>query len=178
MMHRLIYATQKLQRFLSGVEIILPVSTSLGLAALAVARSEIGNGESEVNNEGPHVTRYRGNMANFDGPWCAAFVSHCLIHGSAKIGKLCPVKRIHNAKRLWRACVAAGCEVTEPQLGDIVLWHRGAQGATTGHIGIVSKVDGQNFWSIEGNAGPPPSPVAEHAHRLGERNLLGFARLA
>jgi hypothetical protein len=55
----------------------------------------------------------------------------------------------------------------------IVVWHRGAPGAWTGHVGVVSQADEQRFRSIEGNSGPAGDRVAEMQHHLGEANLLG-----
>lgn len=96
-----------------------------------------------------------------------------------------PVKRSHGAKKLFANCLKVGVRVDRPAPGDIVLWHRGAAGARTGHIGIVSRVDGGEFWSIEGNKGGGknkagvfiPSKVREFNHEIGEALLLGFCRL-
>lgn len=147
-----------------------------GLAALDIAEAEMGRGESTANNEGPDIDRYR--KGGVDGAWCAAFVSYCLEEGAARIAKRLPVARSHNAKRLFARCVKAGREVGLPAPGDIVLWHRGAQGARTGHIAIVRQVheDG-SFTTIEGNRGGFPSKVREYLHEQGEALLLGFARL-
>ena len=150
----------------------------LGLAALEVARHEIGRGETGANNRGPDVARYRRGVD--DGqPWCAAFVSYCLEEAALHLGlATCPVARSHAAKRLWRHCAAAGLAVEHPREGDLALWHRGIAGARTGHIGLVSRADRLSslFWAIEGNKGAPPASVREFDHALGEGGLLGFAR--
>lgn len=156
----------------------------LGEAVLKIAFAEIGKGEAGANNVGPDLDRYR--RGGPDGAWCAAFVSWCLEQGCEAIGEpLCPIGRSHNAKRLFNNALAVGARVTRPIARDLVLWHRGATGAVTGHIGIVSKVDGNSFHSIEGNRGGGtdargtfhPSLVREFLHELGEPLLLGFARL-
>ena len=140
---------------------------------LAVAKGEIGKGESGANNSGAAVAKYR-NGGKGKGPWCAAFVSWCIEHSDVA-GK---VKRSHGAKRLFRRVVRAGAFTDDDPLpGDIVCWHRGKKGSWKGHIGIVSRVEGSTFWAIEGNRGRFPSKVAEYRHELDEAMLIGFARV-
>ena len=154
----------------------LPGPTTLYAAAvLKVATQNIGRGESLGNNSGPDLDAYRKGGAG--GAWCAAFVSHCLEHGAKGVEMPCPVTRSHRAKKLFKNALAVGTRVERPRPGDVVLWHRGAKGAATGHIGIVSRVEGNAFWSIQGNKGAFPSKVREYGSEIGEALLLGFARL-
>jgi hypothetical protein len=149
--------------------------SQIGLAALDVARQEIGHGEVGRNNAGPDLDRYRAGGPG--GPWCAAFVSHCLEQGARQIGATLPLRRSHGARTLFARCVAAGERVEDPRPGDVVLWSRGAANSWTGHVGIVSRVENRGFWSVEGNRGAFPSRVREYGHECGEANLIGFARL-
>jgi hypothetical protein len=55
----------------------------------------------------------------------------------------------------------------------IVVWHRGAPGAATGHIGVVATVNGRAFTTIEANSGPGSNAVATMARSLADANLLG-----
>ncbi len=146
---------------------------------LAVARSELGNGETLGNNRGPDLDRYRGKQGNDEGAWCAAFVIFCIEEACKRIGRSCPVKRSHNAKRLWKNILAAGgTRVDFPAPGDIPLWHRGAKNALTGHIAIQATPVKLGEWSaIEGNKGGWPSTVREFPHVVGEPLFLGWARL-
>jgi hypothetical protein len=152
-----------------------PPPSLLGEAALKVAIAELGRGEVGKNNEGPDIDRYRRGGSG--GPWCAAFVSYCLEEGAKAGGFTWTVPRSHNAKRLFANCLKHGTKVARPMARDLVLWHRGAAGARTGHIGIVSRVDGSSFRSVEGNRGGFPSKVREYEHEIGEALLLGFCRL-
>ena len=153
-----------------------PPRSMFGLAALDVARREEGNGEKGGNNLGPDLIRYRRGGPG--GAWCAAFVSYCIEEGARAIGAPSPVQRSHGAKRLFERCLKAGVATTLPMAGDIVCWHRGAKGAATGHIGIVSRGwDDGAFFTLEGNRGAFPSRVREYLHELGEPLLIGFARL-
>lgn len=151
--------------------------TSLGLAALSIAVTQTGRGESEANNMGPDVESYRRGKGP-RGPWCAAFVSWCLEEAAAQLG-LEPPARSHGAKRLFRNLKRYGAvEVTQPAPGDVALWQRGAAGSWKGHIGIVSRASNDgSFWAIEGNRGRFPARVAEFSHQVGEGSLLGFVRL-
>jgi hypothetical protein len=153
----------------------------LGVAALAVAREEIGKGESGGNNQGPDLDRYRGGGKG--GAWCAAFVFFCLLTACERRGRLPPVKRSHGARQLFRRIVAAGMLVRHRDIrpGDVVLWARGAEGSWTGHIGIVSEVERDDagtvtIWQyVAGNEGSYPALVRERAGR--SRRLIGFARV-
>jgi hypothetical protein len=153
-----------------------PPRSRYAQAVLAVAITQIGRGEHGANNTGPDLDRYRNGGPG--GAWCAAFVSWCLEQAVRSAGAvMSPVKRSHGAKRLFANVVVAGARVEEPAPGDIVCWHRGAKNAATGHVGIVSRVEGNAFYSIEGNRGGYPSRVREYGHEVGEALLLGFARL-
>lgn len=158
----------------------------LSAKALEIAISQIGRGESGANNSGPWVREYRRD--DKAEAWCAAFVCWCYelawaqFFGYAKwldaplnLRKSCPLKRRHGAKRL-----CAGLQrVLNPEPGDLALWHRGAQNAATGHVGIVSKYRQETgeFWTVEGNRGAFPSKVREFGHVVGEGGFLGFYRV-
>ncbi len=158
-----------------------------GLAALKVARRELGRGEEGGNNIGPDLDRYRRGGPG--GPWCAALGSYeieegwealCIARGMVTLPR-CPVRRSHSAKTLFANVLAAGgIKLARPELGALVLWHRGVAGARTGHWGIccgVAELDDGLWQAIEGNKGGYPSRVREYPHELGEPLLLGFVRL-
>ena len=153
--------------------------------ALSVASSEVGQGEEGGNNSGPYVEnllglKWDGNNDD-DGAWCAAFVSHCLSEGSKEAGIPLNISLSNGAKALYN-----GMEVKSqtPMAGDVVCWDRGAlntDGSKTwqGHIGIVERVDGGLFFTIEGNVGGYPSKVRRFQYDLkNETRLEGFGRLA
>lgn len=160
----------------------LPVGIDVRSEMVRVATSELGNGERGSNNNGEHVARYAAAI-NRDAPlvWCAAFVYHCYIEACDKLNAVVRVKPTAGAKRLCKNIVAAGgskVPFTEAQPGDVVLWHRGAANAWTGHVGILigSNLTEQSFSTIEGNRGNFPSNVRAFNHINGEANLLGFYR--
>lgn len=159
-----------------------PPSSTIGRVALEVAQGEIGRGEQGANNEGADLVRYRKGGPG--GAWCAALISWCLEEAGARIEQPAP-RRSHSAKTLFANCLKVGTRVESPAPGDIVLWHRGAANARTGHVGIVWRVEDGSFWSIEGNKGGGrlksglfvPSKVRIFQHEIGEALLLGFCRL-
>ena len=152
--------------------------TSLSSVALKIARMEVGCGESDGNNRGPDVERYRGDT--IAGAWCASFASWCFEQAAEQMNAPLPFKRSNGAKKLYRNVGRAGAFVDRPRVGDVACWQRGngsKADAWKGHVGIVSKVEGDRFWTIEGNRGKFPSRVREFEHRIGERRLIGFARI-
>ncbi len=157
--------------------------STIGLAALEVAREEIGRGEEGSNNHGPHIRRYGFGFGPFRA-WCAKFVFFCLFVGAGRISLKLKVEQEWGARKLFRHIVASGMLVDLQYLqpGDIVLWSRGREGSWQAHIGIVSRVDrdelGQvtRWWYIAGNEGSFPALVAEHEGTRKKRRV-GFARV-
>lgn len=141
----------------ASVSLKLDIETDPMLRALVVAASEIGNGETEGNNRGPAIYRYRagdgtGKEATNSASWCASFVSYCLL----KANKELPFETSRGAKRLVSNCARAGREVSVPIPGALIAWHRlGAGGVKTwrGHVGIIEKYDSETdtLYTIEGN---------------------------
>ena len=154
----------------------------LGIATLAVAIQEIGNGETDGNNSGPHVARYKGiaddGDPDDDGAWCASFLSYCASVGADNLGIDLPFKKSGGAKRLYKLIGKAGSFVTTPRPGDVVCWDRGNPGSWQGHIGIVEKVENGILHTVEGNVGRFPSTVQRFKHDLSRQTRLeGFARM-
>jgi hypothetical protein len=156
----------------------------VGLAALGVARSELGNGESGGNNVGPDVERYRAGHGG-NGAWCAAFVYFCIDAAFGELGHRNPIKRTHSARRLFGRVASTGSlvDLVDIQPGDIVLWARGRTRSGKGHIGIVSEVIHNSAGAIvawhyiAGNEGRTPALVSEH-NGHSRRRRIGFARLS
>lgn len=124
---------------------------------IGVAEEEIGylekksnaNLDSKTANAGNNnYTKYwRDIKPSYQGqPWCAAFVSWCLMQAFG----------LEKAKKLLKHwpyvyCPTLGSLFTkyaDPQVGDIVIFYRSG---TFAHTGIVTKVQGDRFWTIEGN---------------------------
>lgn len=125
---------------------------------LLTARNEIGylekkstsNLEDKTRNAGSgNYTKYwRDVDPRYQGqPWCACFVSWVFLKTFG----------LSSAKKLLKHwpyiyCPTLGSLFTKnanPKTGDIVLFYRSG---TFAHTGIVTKVSGDRFWTIEGNA--------------------------
>lgn len=120
--------------------------------------------------------------------WCAYF-------GEAMCNEAYPEKGMDIAKLFsasavstFKNLVAAGLPVTAvPRLGAIVIWQRYEAGKPgwQGHLGIVSKVNGSMFSSIEGNSNAAGSrdsdSVVENSRSLYYKdtglNVMGFINL-
>jgi len=145
----------------------------LGLAALAVAKTEIGNGEARQNNDGPHVARYHGKEDDKfpDGNWCAAFVGYCYAEAAKHLDIDLPFKRTGGAKLLGKRAAKAGIKVKveDIQAGDILWWDRGNKGDWKGHIEIAATaIDPATgvVQTVAGNVGRFPAKVRYRTHDL------------
>lgn len=156
------------------------IPSAAGLAALEIAKRELGNGETTGNNSGPAIDRYRGPLKG-RGAWCAALMYYCVLVGSrSMLKRQTSIKRTHGARKLFRRIVRAGHLVKHRDIcpGDFVLWARGRQGGWQGHIGIVSSVERATgrWWYIAGNEGSFPAKVREYEGTHKKRRI-GFGRL-
>lgn len=126
-------------------------------ALIATARAEVGYLEKKSNSQLDDKTANAGynNYTKYwrdvypqyqAQAWCACFVSWCMMKTFG----------LETAKKLLKHwpyvyCPTLGNLFTKhanPQRGDIVIFYRGG---TFVHTGIVTKVDGDAFFTIEGN---------------------------
>lgn len=130
------------------------MAKNIGLAALAVAKRELGVKESPPgSNWGPRVSVYLSNIGLPPAPWCAAFVEWCLEQvgwnrGPWRTG-YCPdwVQAAESGMLGMR--VLGPDEMPAP--GDLALydWQRDR---VADHVGIIEEVGGLSvFTAIEGN---------------------------
>lgn len=123
-----------------------------------VAEEELGYLEKKSNSQldsktgnagSKNYTKYwRDVYPQYQGqPWCACFVSYCLMKA---FGKETATKLLKHWPFVY--CPTLGSLHTKnanPKVGDIVLFYRNG---TFAHTGLVTKVSGDRFWTIEGNA--------------------------
>ena len=126
-------------------------------ALIATAEAEVGYLEKKSNSQLDNKTANAGynNYTKYwrdvypqyqAQAWCAAFVSWCMMKTFG----------LDVAKKLLKHwpyvyCPTLGNLFTKyanPQRGDIVIFYRNG---TFAHTGIVTKVDGDKFYTIEGN---------------------------
>ena len=138
---------------------------------IEVAKAEDAKHVREVGgmNRGPDVEKYQRSVAMSPGsPWCAAFVSFCVIQ--AKGLAVSPLWCSGSAITLWhrgtRRMLPEG--YTTPEKTDYqlkvrpgMIWVRAKDGDGAisarrgtwlqGHCGIVVAVDAEGFHTVEGN---------------------------
>ncbi len=151
-------------------------------ALLAAARADLGVCEQGGKNRGPEVDAWlRAVGVEPPGNWCAATVAKWIRDAVAATGRQAPIQGSPGAKatmaqlqaaKRWSA-KAAG--VVRP--GFIVVWHRGAPGAWTGHVGICESVVEGGMVTIEGNSGPMGDRVARMSRPFSDPNLLGVGTI-
>lgn len=135
-------------------------------ALIATARAEVGYLEKKSNSQLNDKTANAGynNYTKYwrdvypqyqAEPWCAAFVSWCMMKTFG----------LETAKKLLKHwpyvyCPTLGSLFTKyanPQRGDIVIFYRNG---TFTHTGLVIKVEGDKFYTIEGNTSAGTSIIA------------------
>ena len=135
-------------------------------ALIATARAEVGYLEKKSNSQLNDKTANAGynNYTKYwrdvypqyqAEPWCAAFVSWCMMKTFG----------LETAKKLLKHwpyvyCPTLGSLFTKyanPQRGDIVIFYRNG---TFTHTGLVTKVEGDKFYTIEGNTSAGTSIIA------------------
>lgn len=124
---------------------------------ITIAKNEIGYLEKKSNSQldsktanagSKNYTKYwRDVKPSYQGqPWCAAFVSWCFMKAFG----------LNKAKKLLKHwpyvyCPTLGQLFTKnanPKVGDIVIFYHNG---TFTHTGIVTAVNGDRFYTIEGN---------------------------
>lgn len=155
-------AYESRQRFVyNALKTYFPESEETGMNAIdkliQIAKNEVGYLEKASNSqldsktanagENNYTKYWRDIKPDYQGqPWCAAFVSWCMMKAFG----------LDTAKKLLKHWPYVYCPTmadlftlnSNPKVGDIVIFYR--NGAFT-HTGIVIKVSGDRFWTVEGN---------------------------
>lgn len=124
---------------------------------IQIAKNEIGYLEKASNSqldsktanagENNYTKYWRDIKPDYQGqPWCAAFVSWCMMKAFG----------LDTAKKLLKHWPYVYCPTmadlftlnSNPKVGDIVIFYRNGEFT---HTGIVIKVSGDQFWTVEGN---------------------------
>ena len=150
------------QRFVyNALKTYFPESEETDMKAInkliQIAKNEIGYLEKASNSqldsktanagENNYTKYWRDIKPDYQGqPWCAAFVSWCMMKAFG----------LDTAKKLLKHWPYVYCPTmadlftlnSNPKVGDIVIFYRNG---TFTHTGIVIKVSGDRFWTVEGN---------------------------
>lgn len=150
------------QKFVyDALKTYFPESEETGMNAIdkliQIAKNEVGYLEKASNSQldsktanagSNNYTKYwRDVKPSYQGqPWCAGFVSWCFMKAFGQ----------EKAKKLLKHWPYVYCPTmadlftlnSNPKVGDIVIFYRNGVFA---HTGIVIKVSGDRFWTVEGN---------------------------
>jgi hypothetical protein len=160
---------------LFGTETIVVTDTApnaLLTQVLKVAVTQLGVMEDPPgSNKGPEVDQYLASVGLSPGNfWCAAFVYWCFDKAAAKLGRTNPLLKTGHVMTHWNKTtgkkILAVDAADMPSLvkpGNIFLLNTGG---SSGHTGLVEKVDGGFIHTIEGNS-----------NNSGSRNGIGVFRL-
>lgn len=159
------------QKFVyNALKTYFPESEETGMNAIdkliQIAKNEVGYLEKASNsqldskaaNAGKNnYTKYwRDIKPDYQGqPWCATFVSWCFMKAFG----------LDTAKELLKHWPYVYCPTmadlftlnSNPKIGDIVIFYRND---TFTHTGIVIKVSGDRFWTVEGNTSGDSTIIA------------------
>lgn len=135
-------------------------------AVIGIAEEEIGYLEKRSNSQldsktanagsGNYTKYWRDIAPSYQAqPWCAGFVSWCFYKA---FGLTTARKLLKHWPYVY--CPDLGNKFTRyanPEKGDIVIFYRNG---TFAHTGIVTRVSGDRFWTIEGNTSGASGIVA------------------
>jgi uncharacterized protein (TIGR02594 family) len=114
-------------------------------SSFEIALGEYGIKERR-GGENPEILKYFREIGHPDiiedeVSWCSAFVNWCILKsGLQPTGSL--------AAKSW---LTWGEKITEPQIGDIVIFNRGEIGSWQGHVGFFVRLDKDGIWVLGGN---------------------------
>ena len=135
------------------------------------------------------VKYYRDLNLGNGGYWCAAFVSWCVWSATGQ--------NMSMTRDLMCGGVSASCNTIlnnfkakgqwytdKPAIGDLILFNWADSGdPLADHIGIVSNIDSEYVYTIEGNSGNPngdangrPDGVFDHKYKLSDPQIMGYCR--
>lgn len=150
------------QKFVyDALKTYFPESEETGMNAIdkliQIAKNEVGYLEKASNSqldsktanagENNYTKYWRDIKPDYQGqPWCAAFVSWCMMKAFG----------LDTAKKLLKHWPYVYCLTmadlftlnSNPKAGDIVIFKHNGEFT---HTGIVIKVSGNRFWTVEGN---------------------------
>lgn len=150
---------------------------------IAIAESQIGYHESETsfrideNGKQHGYTRYGLWYGNAYGEWCGMFVSFCLNY--AKIPEADFPREANCIK--WRSALKAIAvyeddeDTYTPAPGDLIFFDITGETDDPGHVGIVTRVDGDKIYTIEGNQ---IRAVREMEYKKDDKTIVGYASMA
>jgi hypothetical protein len=150
--------------------------------ALKIAVTQIGVMEKPLgSNRGPEVNQYLDSVGLGPGQfWCMAFVYYCFDKAADKLSRNNPLVKTGHCMTHWNSTkgkkILAANAVNNPSLvkpGQIFIINTGG---SSGHTGIVEKLEGGFLHTIEGNSNTEGSRNGIGVFRLNRRKITKINR--
>ena len=149
--------------------------------AISVALSQVGNMEDPPgSNKGPEVDAYLASVNLDPGQfWCAAFIYWCFQKAAGNLSIANPLVKTGNCMAHWnqtrgRKILTAAAQENPGLLlpGQIFII---SHGGTSGHTGLIERVEGGFIDTIEGNSNPTGSSNGIGVFRL-QRKIADISK--
>lgn len=136
---------------------------------LQIALSQYGVSEIIGKEHNPKIIQYAketgfNEVIDDETSWCSIFMNWCAMKAKLK----------RSNSKVARSWLKIGEAVTEPKVGDVVIFWRGNPSSWMGHVGIYigHSEDGKYIYCLGGNQGNQVS-IKDYP----TKQLLGYRRL-
>ncbi len=112
-----------------------------------IALSQYGVTEISGGKDNPEVLKYfdilgyDGSKLHDETAWCSAYINWCAIQAGLP----------YSGKLTARSWLNVGDKVSEPKLGDLVVYWRGNLDSWKGHVGVFIREEKGVIYTLGGN---------------------------
>ena len=134
------------------------VTFSEAVASCAERHLDANAREIGGQNRGPWVRLYMSGREGKPYAWCAGFATYCIHQAAVSLGAPAPLPRAIGVPRLVKTARARNRLVLKPSANERAEIARGSLFVVRGgkygwsHVGIVTSVETDVFYTIEGNS--------------------------
>jgi len=119
-------------------------TTTIADNIVKIAEGEASKGIREIGdtNSGPEIQKYQAVTGAFGEAWCASFVQWVYKTAGRPLTETGYTAGVGS---MQATAASKNWDIGSPRPGDIVMW-------SDDHTGIVTGVQGNQFWTVEGNS--------------------------
>lgn len=161
---------------------VRPAGTNEIVCLAAIALD--GVSEKGGNNKGKEVEWMQDTIGDIGREaWCMSAVQSIVGYVEQLIGKKSSLAPSEHCLTVWHETPKER-RVAVPSRGCVVIWRHGA--SSSGHTGIVLKVEGDSMTTLEGNTGPSNALVEREGdgcyikkrsiHGAGDMKVVGYIK--
>jgi hypothetical protein len=161
---------------------------TLSQTALEIAITQLGVTEDKAHTNKGDSIKYQeavglGSKGGY--AWCAAFTYWCYLQASKQLGVTNPVVKTGGVLDRWNRTDKTKKVTKEQVMKNQVAITPGSEfvmkySSTTGHIGVVERMEGDNIYTIEGNTNDESSrdgyEVCRRVRKMSDPKLIGFIK--